>query len=120
MKAQITKIMDKPSKYTGKKAYLVCFKCDDGTSKTSWVDEGYRNYPRWEGKLKVGNVLSGLNSKDGKYIDADSFPMVFVEPQEPAQSVVEPETPTEPQTAELFTIEPTNASKRKLGKEYWA
>ncbi len=75
MKAQITKVEAKQSQKTGKTAYLVCLKCEDGVSRTSWIDSGYRNYSHWDGLLKVGIDLDNLVvAKNDKYIDADSYP----------------------------------------------
>lgn len=75
MIAQISKITKQASLKTGGTSYMVCFKCEDGHSRTSWIDSGYRNYIRWSNLLVEGITLDGLNvTKDGKYIDADSFP----------------------------------------------
>jgi hypothetical protein len=80
MKAQITKIDAQQSQKTGRTAYLVCFKCEDGKSRTSWVDTGYRNYSHWDGLLRVGNDLDNLVVK-GNYIDADSYPTKIRKPE---------------------------------------
>ncbi|NDB59835.1 hypothetical protein EB001_15515 [bacterium] len=79
MKAQIIKIIDKTSRFTGKPAHMVCYKCEDGKSRTSWVDEGNANWLRWYDKLQVGNTLGGLNINAKGYIDADSFPEIIKE-----------------------------------------
>lgn len=73
MKAQITKITQRQSKFTGKPVYMVCFKCEDGKSRTAWIDSGYGNYSRWQHYLTVGMSLDGLNVKSTG-IDADSYP----------------------------------------------
>lgn len=118
MRAQITKIATKTSKLTGKPAHLVCFKCDDGRSRTSWVDEGYRNFPRWAGKLKVGNILEDLNITNEKYIDADSFPKIVDSPETHTQAlgatkieVVSKELENEV----LFNLEPLNKPNDNFG-----
>lgn len=77
MKAQIIKLSPQRSKYTGKTAYLICFKCEDGLSRTAWLDEGYRNYQRWHQVLKVGNHLDNLVAVSNKIINADSFPRLY-------------------------------------------
>jgi len=79
MKAQITKIIKQTSRYTGKPAYMVCYKCEDGKSRKSWVDEGNANWLRWYDKLKVGNIFDNLNVNPKGYIDADSFPELVKE-----------------------------------------
>ncbi len=77
MKAQITKVDSQKSQKTGKIVHMVCFKCEDGKSRNSWVDEGYRNYQRWSGLLKEGVELDNLIAKNDKMIDADSYPKVI-------------------------------------------
>ena len=79
MKAQITKITTQTSRYTGKPAHMVCYKCEDGKSRVSWVDEGNANWKRWYDKLEVGNILKGLNINAKNLVDADSFPEIVKE-----------------------------------------
>lgn len=62
---------------------MVCFKCEDGHSRTSWIDSGYRNFKNWSAYLKEGITLDNLNvAKNNKYIDADSFPRKVYEKTE--------------------------------------
>lgn len=115
MKAQITKISTKPSKYTGKIAYLVCFKCEDGRSRTAWVDKGYRNFARWQEFLKPNLHLDNLIAKDLKWIDADSFPSVYtpevgaVASPKAVESEIDKKTANIPPTAEMFDMEALKA-----------
>lgn len=74
MRAQITKITKQISKITKADVYMVCFKDEDGKSRNSWIDASYRNFPRWQSFLKVGNVLDNLLLNKRGNIDADSFP----------------------------------------------
>lgn len=72
---QITKISKQTSRYTHMPVYAVFFKADDGRSYKTWLDPKNGNYRRWEGLMKVDNVLTGINLKgNGNLIDADSFP----------------------------------------------
>lgn len=85
---QITKISKQTSRYTKKPVYAVFFKGDDGHSYKTWLDPNNGNFRRWEGLMKVGNVLTGINLKgNGNLVDADSFPRLVPQPKP------EPEAP---------------------------
>ncbi len=74
-KFQITGIKTTKSNYTKQDVFAVFFKGDDGRAYKTWLDPKNGNYKRWEGVMKRGNVLMGLNIKgNGTLIDADSFP----------------------------------------------
>lgn len=73
-KFQITGIKAQKSYYSGQDVYAVFFKGDDGVAYRSWIDPKNGNFSRWSGLLVKGKVLTGLRIKNGKLIDADSFP----------------------------------------------
>lgn len=75
MRGIITKIDKRTSTKTNQMVYMVCFKCDDGKSRISWIDSGYRNFKNWEKLLVVDNELDNLIvAKKPDLIDADSKP----------------------------------------------
>jgi hypothetical protein len=79
-KFQITGVKTTKSNYTKKDVFAVFFKGDDGRSYRTWLDPNNGNYKRWQGVMKVGNVLTGINLKgNGNLIDADSFPRLVAE-----------------------------------------
>lgn len=106
MKATITFKHPKQSKFTGKNAYLLGFKFEDGTNRKAWIDEGYRNFSRWQGKMIVGAVLDNLILTGDNLVDADSFPAIVampsVEPQKPLERVIESKTTDIPETTSMF------------------
>ena len=81
MKATISKVTKSQSKLTSGTAYMVCFRCDDGKSRVSWIDSEYRNFSHWKellvkGFLVEGTELDGLvANKTG--ITADSYPKLI-------------------------------------------
>ncbi len=109
MKATITFKHPKKSKFTGKNAWLLGFKFEDGTRGKAWIDEGYRNFTRWQGNMLVGAVLDNLIIKEGGLVDADSFPVIVemppMEHTEPPQSVLEAKTTDIPETTQMFDTE---------------
>jgi hypothetical protein len=110
VKAQIAFKTQKDSKFTGKVAYMLGFKFEDGTRGKAWIDEGYRNFSRWEGKMIVGAVLDNLIVKEGGLVDADSFPAIVEMPSvkhtEAPESVLEAKTNKDPETVQMFDVEP--------------
>lgn len=56
-------------------------KWKSGDKKYFWAKTDlvltYRNYPRWEKFLEVGNVLSKLQLKTENTVDADSYPVLL-------------------------------------------
>lgn len=115
MKAQITFKTQKDSKFTGKVAYMLGFKFEDGSRGKAWIDEGYRNFSRWEGKMIVGAVLDNLIVKEGGLVDADSFPVIVAMPsegsQKPVERVSEVDTNKDPETVQMFDIEPVKRER---------
>lgn len=86
MKATITKIIKQPSKINNGSVYMATFKCEDGKSRVSWIDDSYGNFRNWNGLLKPGNRLDNLAVSKNGYIDADSHPRLIPdEPQEEPQ-----------------------------------
>lgn len=84
---QITKISKQLSHYTKQPVYAMFFKADDGRSYKTWLDPKNGNYRRWEGLMKVGNVLTGVNLKgNGNLVDADSFPRLVKVEQNDSQA----------------------------------
>lgn len=85
---QITKVSQQTSHYTKQPVFAVFFKADDGRSYKTWLDPKNGNYRRWEGLMKVGNVITGVNLKgNGNLVDADSFPrLVKVEQSDSSAS----------------------------------
>jgi hypothetical protein len=77
MKAVITRVEPRKSQRTSGHVYFVCFKCEDGKSRSSWIDSGFGNYSHWNGLLKVGNSLDGLTLNTRGNIDADSYPRII-------------------------------------------
>lgn len=78
MKGTIIKIH--PIKYSRNGQHVftrVEFKLEDNTWAKTDLVQGYRNYPRWENLLKVGNDLNGLVLKKKGEVDADSYPEIF-------------------------------------------
>lgn len=78
-KFQILKISKQKSYHTKKDVYAVFFKGSDGGSYKTWLDPLNGNYRRWQSLLKVGNTLTGIRVKQGRLIDADSFPTLVRE-----------------------------------------
>lgn len=77
MRATLTKVSAQTSKYGGR-VWLLCFKCEDGKSRRSWVDPKNGNYARWAPLLNQLDIsLDGLVAKGNLLIDADSFPKVI-------------------------------------------
>lgn len=76
MKATLTRVSMQKSHHHGGTIWLLCFKCEDGKSRRSWVDPKNGNFKRWEGLLnRMGAVLDELILK-GNLVDADSWPKV--------------------------------------------
>lgn len=97
---QITKVAVTKSRYTKQDVYAVFFKGDDGHSYKTWLDPKNGNFGRWQGLMKVGNVLTGINLKgNGTLIDADSFPRLV------------PQKPAEPESVEAEPIKPAENEK---------
>lgn len=78
-KFQILKVQTQKSRYTKKDIFAVFFKADDGRSYKTWLDPANGNFKRWEKLLHVDTVLTNLKIKDGRLIDADSYPKVVSE-----------------------------------------
>lgn len=89
---QITGIKKTKSFYTKQDVFAVFFKGDDGKAYRTWLDPHNGNYARWQGLLKVGNVLTGINIKGNqRLVDADSFPRLVPQPEQKSETVVRPE-----------------------------
>ena len=73
MKAKLTKIDKKPSRYGGY-FYYAFFSDDKGKSYYTCLYPKMRNFTRWSQVLKEGIILSNLRLVRGKnnLIDADS------------------------------------------------
>lgn len=94
---------------------MLGFKFEDGTTGKTWVDEGNRNFTRWEGKMIVGAVLDNLIVKEGGLVDADSFPAIVEMPpassQKPVERVSEADTNKDPETIQMFNTEPVKRER---------
>lgn len=91
-KYQITGVKATKSHYTKRDVFVVFFKGDDGKAYRTWLDPANGNYRRWQGLMKVGNVLTGINLKgSGNLLDADSFPRLVEQPELKPETTVRPE-----------------------------
>lgn len=77
MRAKITKIVIQTSHRSGAELKMVCFQCEDGKNRISWIDSSLRNKDNWNGLLEVGYELENLRVIPNKgMIDADSKPVL--------------------------------------------
>lgn len=67
----------KGSRNRGEAFKRVYFKLEDGKWVKMDLVPTFRNYKRWEDKLKVGIRLTCLRLKDDLTVDADSWPKVY-------------------------------------------
>lgn len=70
MKAKITKIQKKPSRYGG--FFYHVFFSDGDKSYYSYIYPKMRNFARWKKVLEEGIVLTGLKVMENRLVDADS------------------------------------------------
>jgi len=71
MKATLTKIEKRPSRYGGFFFYAF-FKADNGKTYYTCLYPKMRNYVHWKPYMKEGTKLKNLRVKKGRLLDADS------------------------------------------------